>query len=62
MCDASNSTPGAILGQRVDKQPHMIANASRTMDNSTFKDKKGAENVVVNHLSWLERDVEPIPI
>ncbi|RDX83590.1 hypothetical protein CR513_35461, partial [Mucuna pruriens] len=32
MCDASNSTLGAILGQRVGKQSHVIAYASRTMD------------------------------
>ncbi|RDY12857.1 Retrovirus-related Pol polyprotein from transposon 17.6, partial [Mucuna pruriens] len=32
MCDASNSALGAILGQRVGKQPHVIAYASRTMD------------------------------
>ncbi|RDX84238.1 Retrovirus-related Pol polyprotein from transposon 17.6, partial [Mucuna pruriens] len=34
MCDASNSTLGAVLGQRVeiDKQVHVIAYASRTMD------------------------------
>ncbi|RDY00737.1 Retrovirus-related Pol polyprotein, partial [Mucuna pruriens] len=32
MCDAFNSTLGVILGQRVGKQPHVIAYASRTMD------------------------------
>ncbi|RDX74878.1 Retrovirus-related Pol polyprotein from transposon 17.6, partial [Mucuna pruriens] len=32
MCDVSNSMLGAVLGQRVDKQPHVIAYASRTMD------------------------------
>ncbi|RDX98346.1 Retrovirus-related Pol polyprotein from transposon 17.6, partial [Mucuna pruriens] len=34
MCDASNSTLGAILGQQVevDKPTHVIAYASRTMD------------------------------
>ncbi|RDY00824.1 hypothetical protein CR513_15933, partial [Mucuna pruriens] len=25
MCDASNSTLGAVLGQRVDKQSHIIS-------------------------------------
>ncbi|RDY10830.1 Retrovirus-related Pol polyprotein, partial [Mucuna pruriens] len=32
MSDASNSALGAVLGQRVGKQPHVIAYASRTMD------------------------------
>ncbi|RDX82905.1 Retrovirus-related Pol polyprotein from transposon 17.6, partial [Mucuna pruriens] len=32
MYDASNSTLGAVLGQRVGKQPHLIAYASRRMD------------------------------
>ncbi|RDY12778.1 Retrovirus-related Pol polyprotein, partial [Mucuna pruriens] len=32
MCDASNTMLGAILGQRVGKQSHVIAYASRTMD------------------------------
>ncbi|RDX95554.1 Retrovirus-related Pol polyprotein from transposon opus, partial [Mucuna pruriens] len=32
MCDASNSTLRAVLGQQVGKQSHAIAYASRTMD------------------------------
>ncbi|RDX95288.1 hypothetical protein CR513_22216, partial [Mucuna pruriens] len=32
MCDVFNFALGAILGQRVDKQPHVILYASRTMD------------------------------
>ncbi|RDX82875.1 Retrovirus-related Pol polyprotein from transposon 17.6, partial [Mucuna pruriens] len=32
MCDASNSVLEAVLGQRVSKQPHVIAYASRMMD------------------------------
>ncbi|RDX80883.1 Retrovirus-related Pol polyprotein, partial [Mucuna pruriens] len=32
ICNASNSVLGAVLGQRVDKQSHGIAYASRTMD------------------------------
>ncbi|RDY08187.1 Retrovirus-related Pol polyprotein from transposon opus, partial [Mucuna pruriens] len=27
-----------------------------------FRDKKGTKNSVADHLSWLEREVEPIPI
>ncbi|RDX82890.1 Retrovirus-related Pol polyprotein from transposon 17.6, partial [Mucuna pruriens] len=32
MCDTSNSTLEAVLGQRVGKQPHVIAYTSRTMN------------------------------
>ncbi|RDX72866.1 Retrovirus-related Pol polyprotein from transposon 17.6, partial [Mucuna pruriens] len=32
MCNTSNSALGVILGQRVSKQPHVIAYASRTID------------------------------
>ncbi|RDX91102.1 Retrovirus-related Pol polyprotein from transposon 17.6, partial [Mucuna pruriens] len=100
MCDTSNSALGAVLGQRVNKQPHVIFYASRMMDaaqvNYTttekellaiyllkkldaksrliqwmlllqefdveIRDKKGAENAVVDHLRWLEREVESISI
>ncbi|RDX88054.1 Retrovirus-related Pol polyprotein, partial [Mucuna pruriens] len=36
MYDASNSTLGAVIVQRVGKQPHVIAYASQTMDSSQF--------------------------
>ncbi|RDX71695.1 Retrovirus-related Pol polyprotein, partial [Mucuna pruriens] len=97
MCDVSNSTLGAVLGQRINKQPHVIAYTSQTMDlaqiNYTItekellaivlaldkfcsyimgskiiefdleiKEKKGAENAVTDHLSCLERGVDPLPI
>ncbi|RDX86967.1 Retrovirus-related Pol polyprotein from transposon 17.6, partial [Mucuna pruriens] len=126
ICDASNSMLGAILGQQLGKQSHVIAYASRTMDaaqvnytsiekeflaivfaldkfrsyllgskivvfsnyaalkyllkkpdaklrlirwmillqefNIEIRDKKGAENVVADHLSWLEKEAKLIPI
>lgn len=34
MCDASNYALGAILGQRIDKLPHVIYYASRTLNNA----------------------------
>ena len=33
-CDASNFSVGAMLGQRVDKVPRVIAYASRTLDSA----------------------------
>jgi hypothetical protein len=33
MCDASNYAVGAVLGQHVDKRPHFIYYASRTLNN-----------------------------
>ncbi|KAL2252707.1 UNVERIFIED_CONTAM: Retrovirus-related Pol polyprotein from transposon 17.6, partial [Sesamum indicum] len=34
MCDASNHAIGAVLGQRVGKDPHVIYYASRMLDNT----------------------------
>jgi hypothetical protein len=34
MCDASDYVVGAILGQRVDKLPHVIYYASRTLNDT----------------------------
>ena len=34
MCDASDYAIGAILGQRIDKLPHVIYYASRTLNNA----------------------------
>jgi hypothetical protein len=34
MCDASDYVVGAILGQRVDKLPHVIYYASRTLNDA----------------------------
>ncbi|RDY08773.1 Retrovirus-related Pol polyprotein, partial [Mucuna pruriens] len=72
MCDASNSTLGAVLGQRVAlkyflKKPDAKLRLIWWMlllpeFDVEIKDKKGAENAVVDHLSRLEREVEPIPI
>ena len=33
MCDASNFAVGAVLSQRINKSPHVIAYASRTLDS-----------------------------
>ena len=34
MCDASKYAIGAVLGQRIDKLPHVIYYASRTLNNA----------------------------
>ncbi|KAK0596062.1 hypothetical protein LWI29_012502 [Acer saccharum] len=34
MCDASDYAIGAVLGQRVDKVPHVIYYASRTLNEA----------------------------
>ncbi|XP_062075677.1 uncharacterized protein LOC133779780 [Humulus lupulus] len=36
MCDASDYAVGAVLGQRVDKLPHVIYYASRTLNDAQF--------------------------
>ncbi|XP_026405447.1 uncharacterized protein LOC113300449, partial [Papaver somniferum] len=50
MCDASDYAIGVVLGQRVDKLLHVIYYAKFSPD---IRDKKGAENVVADHLSRL---------
>ncbi|KAL2243765.1 UNVERIFIED_CONTAM: Transposon Ty3-G Gag-Pol polyprotein [Sesamum indicum] len=126
MCDASNHAIGAVLGQKIGKDPHVIYYASRMLDsaqsnytttekellaivfalekfrhyllgtkvvvysdhaalryllskkeakprlirwilllqefNLTIKDKKGAENLVADHLSRLITDKNPPPL
>jgi hypothetical protein len=34
MCDASDYAVGAVLGQRIDKLPHVIYYASRTLNGA----------------------------
>jgi len=34
MCDASDYAVGAVLGQRIDKLPHVIYYASRTLNDA----------------------------
>ncbi|KAK9205957.1 hypothetical protein WN943_016228 [Citrus x changshan-huyou] len=56
MCDASDYAVGAVLGQRVDRISHEF--------DLEFKDKKGTENIVVDHLSRLHFDkiIETLPL
>ncbi|KAL0375433.1 UNVERIFIED_CONTAM: hypothetical protein Sradi_3459000 [Sesamum radiatum] len=48
MCDASNDTLGAVLGQRVEKRFHTIYYASRTMNDAQRK-------VIPPHLSYQQK-------
>ncbi|XP_062096547.1 uncharacterized protein LOC133802284, partial [Humulus lupulus] len=50
MCDASDYAIGAVLGQRLEKIPHVIYYAKFDLE---IRDKKGSENVVADHLSRL---------
>src|SRR4051812_38879588 len=34
MCDASDFAIGAVLGQRIDKHPHVVCYASRTLNDA----------------------------
>ncbi|RDX94773.1 gag-pol, partial [Mucuna pruriens] len=65
MCDASNSTLGAVLGQRagVSKQAHTnsIVASSQEFD-IRIRDKKGVENLVVDHLSQINKESDPMSI
>ncbi|GJT31147.1 reverse transcriptase domain-containing protein [Tanacetum coccineum] len=67
MCDASDFTFGAVLGQREGKHFRPIHFASKTLNNAqqndtvtekvllaVIKNKKGAKNVAADHLSRLE--------
>ncbi|RDX96159.1 Tf2-8, partial [Mucuna pruriens] len=72
MCDASNTALGAVLGQRVGvgKPVHKPDAKSRMIRwklllqefNIEIRDKKGDENSVVNHLSRIEKEDDPMPI
>ncbi|RDX70245.1 Retrovirus-related Pol polyprotein from transposon 17.6, partial [Mucuna pruriens] len=72
ICDAPNSTLGAVLGQRVgagqpvhklDAMPRLIRWMLLLQEfNIEIRDKKGAENSVANHLSRIEREEDLMPI
>ncbi|XP_071924695.1 uncharacterized protein [Coffea arabica] len=70
MCDASDFALGTVLGQKHDKQLHVIYYASKMLNETQInyatteellaesdleiKDKKGFENLVADHLFKLE--------
>ncbi|XP_027155271.1 uncharacterized protein LOC113755465, partial [Coffea eugenioides] len=57
MCDASNFAVGAVPGQKEGRASYVIYYASRTLD-----DKRGAENMVADHLSRLINSEGPAPL
>ncbi|XP_068320645.1 uncharacterized protein [Pyrus communis] len=62
MCDASDYAVGAVLGQRVNKLPHVIYYAKFDLE---IRDKKGSDNVVADHLSRLNENHgvgQPLPL
>ncbi|XP_040956096.1 uncharacterized protein [Gossypium hirsutum] len=72
MCDASERSVGAVLGQMIDKEPHVICYASKTLDaaqsNYTTTKKEllavlsGCGNLVADHLSRIKVPFDDIPI
>ncbi|XP_068329681.1 uncharacterized protein, partial [Pyrus communis] len=62
MCDAFDYAIGAVLGQRVNKLPHVIYYAKFDLE---IRDKKGSDNVVADHLSRLNENHgvgQPLPL
>ncbi|XP_042451604.1 uncharacterized protein LOC122036377 [Zingiber officinale] len=71
MCDASDYAMRVVLAQRVDGAPHVICYASKTLDSaqanytttekellSIIHDRSGNENLVADHLSRIEGDLD----
>ncbi|RDY00305.1 Retrovirus-related Pol polyprotein from transposon 17.6, partial [Mucuna pruriens] len=58
MCDASNSALGVVLGQRIDKQPHMIAYASPTMDEAQVNYTTTEKELFGNTLKYLLKKLD----
>ncbi|RDX74588.1 Retrovirus-related Pol polyprotein from transposon 17.6, partial [Mucuna pruriens] len=76
MCDASNSALDVVLGQRVetgklahyllkklDAKPRVIRWMLLLQEfNLEIRDKKGADNIVADHLSCIKGEVDSVPI
>ena len=58
MCDASDYVVGAILGQRVDRIPHVIYYASMTLNDaqlnySTTEKRNASSSICIREISIL---------
>jgi hypothetical protein len=55
MCDASDYTVGAILGQRIDKLPHIIYYASKILNDAQLN-YSTTEKELLAFLHWTSLD------
>ena len=56
MCDASDYAVGAVLGQRIDKLPHVIYYASITLNNAQLNYSNTEKELSAVFLLWTSLD------
>jgi hypothetical protein len=56
MCDASNYVVGAVLGQRIDKLPHVIYYAIRTLNDVQLNYSTLKRSCWQSYLLWISFD------
>jgi hypothetical protein len=56
MCDASDYAVGAVLGQRVDKLPHIIYYASKILNDTQLNYSTTKKELLAVFLHWTNLD------